>query len=91
MIRQTAKGTEVLISKTGDIEIWSLVQPTQEFLDKNREASIAQANEERKNEILCQIKALEEKIFYSMLEGDESFIAQKKAQREALKAEWRAL
>ena len=91
MERITEKGTERLVDKQGNIETWVLVKPAQDYLERLAIAGEAQRKEERKIELLAQIKALEEGILYSMINGDEVWVENKKAQRIALKQELRAL
>ncbi len=91
MERITEKGTERLVDKQGNIETWVLVKPAQDYLERLAIAGEAQRKEERKIELIAQIKALEEGILYSMINGDEVWVENKKAQRTALKQELRAL
>ena len=91
MERITEKGIERLVDKQGNIETWVLVKPAQDYLERLAIAGEAQRKEERKIELLAQIKALEEGILYSMINGDEVWVESKKEQREILKQELRAL
>lgn len=65
--------------------------PTEEDKAKWLEIERLQNIEERKPQIMAEIKSLEERIYYSELDGETEWANQKKAQRLLLKEELRAL
>ena len=88
MERTTEKGLERLISSKDGIEVWAVVEPSPEYITKISSGNEQRIKEERKIELMAQIKALEEGILYSMINGDEVWVESKKEQREILKQEF---